>query len=146
VAGGGHAHSTDNVQLSLWWGQGAGLTDSQLSFGTALPFNTGAEAQGYFGYYGLTEAYLPGWAAGQTWTFQVRASGISVRGAVDPSTSRSVLWSESANIQDVGDVVPGPPGFSRNSIGLTIEIPEPSSFAIIGLGLAGFRLYRRQRS
>jgi PEP-CTERM motif len=141
VAGGGRVRSTDGVNLALWWGQGSGLNDNQLSFGVNLPWKTDSEALGYFGYYQLTQAVLPGWNPGDTWTFQVRASGTSVRGVVD---SRSVSWGENTNIQNIGGIPPGLPGNSQNSIGLTISVPEPSAFALAGLSLAGFAFFCRR--
>lgn len=144
TSGGGRVHSSDGVQLSLWWGQGAGLTTDQLSFGVALPWKTDSEGLGYFGYYQLTQATLPGWAAGQTWTFQVRASGNSVRGAVDTGLSRSQLWAESANIAFVGGTPPGLPGNSTQSIGVTVFVPEPTTFALAGLGGAALMIFRRR--
>jgi len=146
ASGGGRVHSTDGVTLALWWGQGAGLTDSQLAFGVALPWKTDSEGLGYFGYYALTQATLPGWAPGQTWTFQVRASGNSTRGVVDQNASRSVLWAESANIQNVGGTPPGLPGNSTQSIGLTVSVPEPTTFALAGLGAASMMIFRRRSS
>lgn len=144
TAGGGRVHAADGVQLTLFFGQGAGLTDSQLNFSMPLTWNTGSEASGYFGYYNLATASLPGWAAGQTWTFQVRASGNSVRGAVDTNLSRSVLFSESTNIKDISGTPPGPAGFSTQSIGLTVSVPEPTTFALAGLGGAALMIFRRR--
>jgi hypothetical protein len=144
--GGGHVHSTDGVQLTLFFGQGAGLSDSQLNFSMPLSWNTQAEGGGYFGYYNSVVASLPGWANGQTWTFQVRASGNSTHGAVDTQASRSALWAESSNIKDIGGTPPGVPGTSANSIGLTVSVPEPTTFALAGLGGAALMIFRRRRS
>jgi PEP-CTERM motif len=133
-------HSTDGVSLALWWGQGdlTGINSSTpLSFGVDLPWKTDSEAIGYFGYYQLTQATLVGWNPGETWTFQVRAySG-------GPEIGSSIRWTENANIRFIGGTPPGIPGLSANSIGLVIG-PEPSTFALMGLSLAGFAFFRRR--
>jgi len=136
--------STQGVNLSVWFGEGV-LTADQLVLNVPVNWNIQSEASGYAGYYGPTTVSLPTWSPGETWTFQIRASGNSVFGPVDTILSRSVPWTEQGNISDVGGIPPGPPGVSQNSIGLTVYItPEPSAFALVGLGLSGWMFVRRR--
>jgi len=136
--------STQGVNLSIWFGEGV-LTANQLVLNVPVNWNTASESFGYVGYYGPVSLYLPGWSSGETWTFQVRASGNSVFGLVNTGLSRSVLWTEQGNISDVSGIPPGLPGISLNSIGLTVYVtPEPSAFALVGLGLSGWMFVRRR--
>lgn len=142
---GARVHSNQGVTLTLFYGQGNLVDPNLLNFSTALNWNTSSEGGGYFGYYGPVTASLPGWSSGQTWTFQVRASGNSTFGNVDTAASRSVLWTESSNINDISGNPPGLPGISANSIGLSVQVPEPSTFALAGLGgLAALMNFRRR--
>lgn len=132
--------STDGVDLMLWFGQGS-LTQS-----IALPWNLDAQSAGYAGYYGPVTAVLQGFSTGQTWSFQVRASGNSAWGPVAGNTP---VWTESANIADITPSSPGgppgTPGISAGSYGLTVDVvPEPSILALAGLGIAGVMAFRRR--
>jgi hypothetical protein len=133
--GGGAVTSADGVQLTLWYGK-SGLTDSM-----PLTWKLDSEALGYNGYYALTLVTLSDWVQGDTYSFQVRASGDSVKG---PVGGESVVWTESANIKNIGGVPPGLPGLSMESIGLTVVVPEPSTLALAGLGAAALLIFRRR--
>lgn len=137
--------STQGVSLSIWFGEGV-LTADQLVLNVPTTWNIQAEGGGYAGYYGPTTVSLPGWSPGETWTFQIRASGNSTFGAVDTTTSRSAVWTESANIADIGGTPPGPPGVSSQSIGFAVNVPEPTTFALAGLGAASLMIFRRRNS
>jgi hypothetical protein len=130
--------STDGIQLSIWYGEGtdaSALTETQ-----PLTWNTVAEGNGYYGYYNLVTLTLPSWQAGDVFSFQVRAQGPGV----DQLASRSAIWQEQTNIGNTGGIPPGPPGFSTESIGLTVVVPEPSTFALAGLGAAALLIFRRR--
>jgi hypothetical protein len=140
--------SSQGVQLTLWFGEGA-LSENQLNNSLPLQWNTADESSGFPGFYGPTLVYLPDWVAGDTYTFQVRASGNSVYGVVNEALSRSVLWQENFYIAPGGQTPPAfpPPtvpfGVSQKSIGLTVYVPEPSALSLAGLGLGGWLFLRR---
>jgi hypothetical protein len=131
------------VDLTLWYGMG-NLAADQLNLNIALTWKTDSEGLGYYGYYAPVQVNLPGWANGQTWTFQVRASGNSINGIIDTVNSRSALFFENANISSTAGDPPGLPGVSTQSIGLTVVVPEPSTFALVGLGAAALAIARRR--
>jgi len=132
--------AAEGVTLTLWYGEGV-LASDQLLLTQVLNWDLGPEGNGYPGYYGPTTVVLPGWSSGETWTFQVRATGANI----DTGLSRSALWQESTSIGDISGNPPGPPGVSANSIGFAVFIPEPSTFALAGLGaLAALMNFRRR--
>ena len=131
----GGVRSTDPVTITLWYA----LQGNALQAGPTVTWNAGYESGGFYGYY-TASAVLNGWAAGQTWEFQLRAAGpAGVNG-------QSVVWTENANINNIGGIPPGLPGTSQNFIGFTVFVPEPSSFALIGLGALAFVNYRRRHA
>jgi len=135
--GAGHApggvRSTDGVTVTLWF-----APDGQpLVAGPTVTWNGGYEGIGYYGYY-TVQATLNGWAAGQTWDFQLKASG---SGGI---SGQSVVWLENANIANIGGTPAGPPGNSANAIGFVVNVPEPTTFALLGLGALAFVNYRRR--
>lgn len=142
--GGGAVKSTDGVVLSFWYGKGGGLTADQLVMGSVAAWNTAFEAAGYYGYYNATQVTLPTWVAGDTYTFQLRASGDSIFGTVDTVASRSALWTENANIAFVGGTPAGLPGSSTVRPDLVVSVPEPTTIAMLGLGMAALVTLRRR--
>jgi len=132
--------STEGITLTIWFGEGAGLTADQLTQGPVASWRVSSENAGFPGYYNFTTVLLPTWNAGDTFTFQVRASGGNFTGA-------SSLWTEQAQItSSVGDPAPLPQ-LSQQSIGLTVVlVPEPSTFALAGLGSAALLIFRRRNS
>lgn len=136
--------TTSGVQLTFWYGKGAGLAADQLSMGPIAAWNTVFEGLGYNGYYNPTVVMLPTWIAGDTYTFQLRATGTTRFGDVDTAASRSVLWQESANIAFIGGTPAGLPGESQNRIALTVSVPEPTTLAMLGLGMAALVTLRRR--
>jgi len=145
-AGGGSGAvvgSTSGIVLTFWYGEGVLAADA-LAAGPVAQWNTVFEGLGYMGYYNPTIVALPSWAAGDTFTFQLRASGMTAFGAVDEATSRSILWQESSSIASIGGTPPGLPGESANRIAMTVNVPEPTTMAMLGLGLAALVTLRRR--
>lgn len=138
--GAGRVQSAHGVQLSLWYGEGV-LPAAALNNSVALSWNTVAEGNGFVGYYNAITLTLPDWNPGDTYSFQIRASGNTQWGNVFGSSD---VWTESSNIGNLGAVPPEPPGISANSMGLTVLVPEPSSFALLGLGAAALAMFRRR--
>jgi hypothetical protein len=131
--------AAEGVTLTLWYGEGVLTDPGQLLLSSPLQWDLGPEGNGYPGYYGPSIVTLPGWSSGETWTFQVRAGGAPGVGG------QSILWQEGPNIGDISGNPPGPPGVSQNSIGFMVFIPEPSTFALAGLGaLAALMNFRRR--
>lgn len=139
--GGARVNASHGVQLTLWYGEGTGV--GALTSSLALTWNTVAQGNGFVGYYDAITVTLPNWSPGDIYSFQVRASGDTQWG---PVIGSSEVWQETSNIGNIGGEPPGPPGVSANSIGLSVAIvPEPSSFALLGLGAAGLALLRRRQ-
>ena len=134
--------STDGVQMSLWYGEGAGLSQNQLSSHVVLPWSTlQYEAYGFYGYFDSPELILPNWEPGDTYTFQLRTSGTSIYGPVDEALSRGNPWSE-GNIQEVG--IPITYTFIPYNSSLVVYVPEPST-GLLGLGLMTM-IFAKRRS
>lgn len=143
--------STDGVQLTLWYGKGQ-LSADQLTRSELCEWNVGSEALGYAGFYrvelDVPSSAIPDWNAGDTYTFQIRASGNGPRGPVDESRSRSVTWLERDNILDFSGHPPGLPGISSVSIGFSVfTVPEPTALGLLtlGTGIGFLEITRRNR-
>jgi len=130
--------STEGVSLTLHYGPGATLVNTM-----PLNWDLVNQGNGFPGFYALTTVSLPGWTVGQTWSFQITALG---SGQSAGATGNSVIWTENANIKDIGGTPAGPPGNSTQSIGFQVNIPEPTTFALAGLGAATMLITRRRRS
>lgn len=142
----GRVSSADGVILTLWYGEGIG--EGALTQSIQLDWHLDFEnfGPGYFGYYQFVTLILDDWEDGDVYSFQVRASGNSVFGPVDEAASRSIIWQEQDSINFVGGIPPGTPGLSSQSVGFTVYVPEPSTFALAGLGAAAMMIFRRRRS
>jgi hypothetical protein len=142
----GPAVTQTSVILTVWYGEG-NITDPSLlvqgvnfAVNPSLVFDPG-HGHGPGGYYFSPAVLLPTWQAGDTFTFQVRASGTSPYGPVDTLLSRSVLWTESSAIGNISL----PANANTFSAGVPVHIvPEPSSLTMIGLSVASFLVFRRR--
>lgn len=130
--------ASEGVQLQVWFGAGV-AAEGALTAGPMLSWDLVNQGNGYPGYYSFQTIQLP--AAG-TYTFQIRAFGDSAFGIVDAIRSRSALWQVNANA--VTDP-PTPPNQDPISMGFAVFVPEPSSFALLGLGAAGMLFLRRRQ-
>jgi len=138
------------LQLTLWYGKGnladanlltAGPTFGLLTTGGPQAYNPG-NGNGVGGYY-FINASIPTWVLGDTFTFQLRATGTAPGGQYTYSGS-STLFTQSAQITDAAV----PAGTSTAAPGLTVNIvpvPEPSTFALAGLGSAALLIFRRKK-
>jgi|SwirhirootsSR2_FD_contig_61_4125262_length_1233_multi_4_in_0_out_0_1 hypothetical protein len=140
---------SQGVQLTLWYGEGVitdpslliqGPTFGILTSGGSEAYNPGA-GHGPGGYYLAPDQTLATWTAGDTFTFQIRASGTVAQGVIDSANSRSPLWQENAAI--AGSALPA--NANTFSAGLAVFVPEPSTFALAGLGSAALLIFRRRK-
>jgi hypothetical protein len=141
-AGSGHTVGsavTDPITLQLYYAQGTGFTTiGQLTAGvtgvidTTRLFVGNAGAGGWFS--GATQV-LNTWAPGATFTFAVVATGPG------NATGTSTFWTESSAIHPTASSQSG----FLNFPGLTVTIPEPSTFALAGLGSAAMLIFRRRK-
>lgn len=133
----------DAVEFRVYFGEGTITDDSLLEEGVTLAIDPAKDYLGG-GWLQFTIQPLPGWAPGETYTFQVRAlSGTTPNGLIDTVSSRSALWQEQASI--VNSANPANPNVG--GLGLTIFptiIPEPTTLALAGLGAAAMLIFRRR--
>jgi len=130
----------------LYWAAGT-VTDSTLlaALNAPAPFNSGLQA----GYFTGGQRSIPGQAGGSTITVQVRAwntqGGSFATWAAAKAGSGSI--GESILAQITLGTPPGTPPYMTGLNGHTFQlaVPEPSTFALAGLGLAGMLVFRRRR-
>jgi hypothetical protein len=127
---------------NLYWALGTVTDPLQLaSAGFATPFGTGASAGYFFG--GVLG--IPGTSAagGQLVTVQVVAWNTATGASWAAATERGA-----GNLFQVtlgGGTTPPPFFTAMTAFNLTTTIPEPSTFALAGLGAASLLLFRRRK-
>jgi hypothetical protein len=126
------------VQIELWWAPGSVAQN-------ALTFASIANWSAYAGYTSNTQIFtIPAvdYVPSSTWTLQLRASGTLGGQAVDTVLSRSALVVTS----NIGNLESSPPGVPTNitAPGFVVVVPEPSTFALAGLGAAAMLIFRRR--
>lgn len=124
-----------SIQIQIWYGAGVVTDDSALLPGVTFHINPGLTFNGG-GFYDPVIQVLPDTGV---YTFQLRASGNTVAGAIDEVSSRSVLWQPTG----IGPTS-NPANIDTATPGLIVVVPEPTSFALIGLGSAALVLLRRR--
>jgi hypothetical protein len=137
VGGNAVMGTADGVILTIWYGVGD-VGAGALQEGPVATWNTVFEGLGYFGYYNPTVVNTP--TGGELYTFQIRASGETPYG---PAGGASVLFTDTPN--SLTGTPPPPPVDSLQRIGLNVQIvPEPTTFALAGLGAAALLIFRRR--
>lgn len=134
TSGGVNVGVGDGVQIQLWAAPGLGQPEG------ALAFVANADISGAFpGYTDPTQTFtLPG--AGADWTLQLRATGNYLGQGVVDALSVGPLINTSAVVSGSPPPVPNyvyTPGFQ-------VVVPEPTTFALAGLGAAALLIFRRR--
>lgn len=137
----------NGFMADLYWAAGTVANSSSLTaLGAPAPFNSGAQA----GYFTGGQRSIPGVAGGSVITVQVRAwntgGGNFATWAAAATGGGSI--GESALAQVTLGTPPGTPPYMTGLNGATFHlspIPEPSTLALAGLGLAGMLVFRRRR-
>jgi hypothetical protein len=128
------------LQFQVYYGAGTITDESLLTAGVTVGIDDAKTYNGG-GWYFATVQVLPAWTAGDTYTFQLRTlDGTTPNGPVDTALSRSALWQESSLIVGTAN----PPNI--DGLGLVVEavVPEPTTFALAGLGAAALLIFRRR--
>jgi len=154
----GQPVTSATVELQLFWALGS-FAD-QASFDGAkqtgvTTFINPAVSFGGGGYYTGPNQTLAGWSAGQTITFQVQGwQTAGANGGATYASSKlegtSTLWQEvaaaNANANGIQPSSNPAKGFNVGPPAMTLAIvPEPSIFALSGLGAAALMLFRRKK-
>lgn len=155
---GGSAVNDTSVQIQVWFGEGVVTDDSLLTAGEITTINLAYTYNPYpdisstdygpGGYFDRVLQVLPTYDFPDRlrFTFQLRAAGNTPYGSIDETVSRSALWTELNGIRDVGEPVPSPPGEAETVPQLVVAvIPEPTAFALLGLGSLALGIVRRKR-
>jgi hypothetical protein len=135
--GGHNAGPGEGVIIEVWWASGAGRPESALVFEGAT-----ANFSRYAGYTDRFQVFtIPGFTGQpRTYTAQLRASGLAGGLTVDSQRSRGPLINvEVANQSGLPEL----PVHTRTP-GFTVFVPEPSTFALVGLGAAALWIFRRR--
>jgi hypothetical protein len=134
--------AADGLQFQVYYGAGTIVDESLLTAGITVGIDPGKTYNGG-GWFVGTIQVLPAWASGETYTFQLRAlDGTTPNGPIDTALSRSALWTESSSIVSTAN----PANLNLNGKGLVVEavVPEPTTFALAGLGAAALLIFRRR--
>jgi hypothetical protein len=125
------------LQMQLYFGEGAGLTFAQLTPGVTGIIDTSftyVGANGPGGWFSGATQLLPTWQAGDVFTFCVVVTG-------PPGYfGQSALWTETTAIHSTMVPVSGFLNFPG------INVPEPGTLGLVGLGCMAMASFRRFRS
>ena len=124
--------------FSFWIAPGFDQPEGSLVASTSNPFDMAD-----FNYDAGNAAGTTGWYLDQNvitpapgdYTLQIRAAGSTAYGDVDEAASRSGLY----NITTAAA-----PVLINESIALEVVVPEPTTFALAGLGAAALLIFRRR--
>jgi hypothetical protein len=128
------------IEFQLFFGEGVLSDPSALSPGVIFTMNNAPDFTNYDpgrghgagGMFAATQI-LPNWAAGETYTFMYKVITPGLAG-------ETALWQESDSIQPVAN----PPSNMATTPELVIAVPEPSTFALLGLGSLAMLMFRRR--
>lgn len=146
---GGSAVMDTSVQLQFFYAIGnvsdaSLLTSAATGTFTVNPSITYNPDLGFGGggYFDIQDLVFSAWQAGNTVTVQLRASGAGgITGASD-------LWQLQSGVVGSGDGIVGtasPANSASFFPGIVVSVPEPSSFALLGLGSAALWMFRRRK-
>jgi hypothetical protein len=163
-AGSGHSGTVqpgDTVTVQLLYQLGNQTSDTPIQFiaaatgglsgAVSAAYNpTGAYGVGTYGYYSLGGQIISGWASG-TVTFAVEAWDTSTGATYALATTKGI--SALFTGTDAVGIGPGIVSSSLpahnfniiNGVTLTSAVPEPTTMALGGLGLAALMLFRRKQ-
>jgi hypothetical protein len=129
---------TDGIVLQAFYGAGVVVDENTLTPGVTFGIDDGFTYLGG-GWYNAVLQTVP---TVEAYTFQIRAvGGATLAGPVDELTSRSALFQIGAP-PIVSTANPANPG---GGLGLSVNaIPEPTTFALAGLGAAALLIFRRR--
>jgi hypothetical protein len=130
--------AASGVQIQVWAAPG------DVAAG-ALTFLANSQWSAFDGYLSKTQIHtIPAgqYTPASTWTFQLRATGSIGGQAVDEFASRGPLVVTS----QIGNLGGSPPETAKlnYSPGFVVVVPEPSTFALAGLGAAALLIFRRR--
>ena len=136
--GGNEVGAGEGVIIEVWWAFGSGQPESALAFeGAIASFSASA------GYTDLYQVFtIPGSDGDVTYTAQLRAAGLAEGLAVDTQRSRGPLVD--VEVIDIQHEPPLLPTFTY-APGFTVFVPEPSAFALAGLGASALLSFRRRK-
>jgi hypothetical protein len=129
------------VQIQVFYGLGTVADQNVLLPGLVLGISGNAYEGG--GWLPAQVQVINGWSSGPV-TFQLRALAGTYQGLpIDPVLSRSPLFVETSTVVPIAN----PPNLTPlNTKGLQlVVVPEPSTFALAGLGAAALLIFRRRQ-
>jgi len=150
--------TSTTLEVQLFWALGSFADQTSFDAAKNAGVTTFIDSTKNFnggGYYAGGNQLLAGWTAGQTVTFQVQgwetspAKGGAATFATSGATGKTALWQEVAAATGSGNGIQPSSNpatfFNAGPPTLLIAVPEPSIFALSGLGAAALMLFRRKK-
>jgi hypothetical protein len=152
---------TTAVDVQLFYELGT-ISTSQANFGNtataglqgaiSLAFNSGGSyGVGPYGYFGVGNQIITGWSSGPV-TLMIEAWDTTTGATFTLATVKgySALWQETGASGGFGITSTAlPPDYAANMPGVTLTgaapVPEPTTMALGGLGLAALIAFRRKQ-